>query len=320
MAWEYEGLFDVLPQESGTLLDSFWRNEATAARIGSMAYRTRTTKAGTRLEAEVYPIFGKSQEREVRAAKERMTPERQQQLNTRRSKRRLVLLLENNFRADEDVHVTLTYAGEEPELARVRKDVRNFLNRVKRLREKRGLPELKYIYAIGHDQGHRAHVHVVMNGGISRDEIEKNWRTGRGSGRGVANTYRLQEYGSGLQGMASYLYRQNEKARDNGERQGAHMWCASRNLKKPKERTSDTKMSCRKVRLIATNFGHMAKEITEKVYPGYTLEDCRVLFSDIVDGVYIRCVMRKKEDEHGRRKTGVQKVPAVHQGTIPENK
>lgn len=298
MAWEYEGLFDVLPAEEADLLGDFWKAEATAARVGSMAYRTRTTKAGSRLEAEVFPIFGRRMEQTARAARERITPERQAQLNTRRSKRRLILLLENNFRTEEDVHVTLTYAGMEPDYQRAKKDVRNFLNRIRRLREKRGLPELKYIYAIGRDAGQRIHCHVVMNGGIGRDELERNWKIGNERTehkRGVANTYRLQEYGHGLAGMANYLYRQNERAKDRGERGGLHMWCASKNLKKPKERTSDTKMTTRKVKMIATNFTQMAREIMERVYPGYSLEDCRVLFSDIVDGVYIRCVMRRRQ-------------------------
>lgn len=300
MAWEYEGLFDVLPPETQTLMDDFWKTEATAARIGTMAYRTQTTKAGTRLEAEVYPIFGRQAEQTARAGRERMTPERQQQLNTRRSKRWLVLLMENNFRVEEDIHVTLTYAGEEPDYLRVKKDVRNFLERIKRLREKRHLPDLKYIYAIGRDADQRIHCHCVMNGGIERDELEEIWKKGnkrRKYKHGVANAYRLQEYGKGLQGIANYLYKQNEKARDRGERFHMHMWCASKNLKKPRVRTSDTKMSNRKVKMIATNFQNMAKEIMERVYPGYSLEDCRVLFSDIVEGVYIRCVMRQNKKE-----------------------
>ena len=290
MAWEYEGLFYAIPETGREdLLADYWRTEATATRIGSMGYRTRTIKAGERLEAEVYPIFGRSQEKTAKRAKENLTKERQSQLNSRRAKRRLVLLMEANFKTDEDIHVTLTYAGEEPTVKRCRKDVRNFLNRVKRLREKRGLPELKYISAIGHDKDQRIHVHCVMNGGIERDELERIWK------KGYANTIRLQKYGKGLQGMASYLYRQNEKAKDNGERQGFHMWSGSRNLKKPREHVSDTKISNRKVKMIAQNFRTMAWEILEKVYPGYALEDCQVYYSDMVDGVYIRCVMRKTQ-------------------------
>lgn len=288
MAWEFEGLFDAMPQDDREdLLTEYWKTEATATRIGSMGYRTRTIKAGDRLEAEVYPIFGRSQEMAARREKANMTAERQSQLNTRRAKRRLVLLMETNFRCDEDIHVTLTYKTE-PDLKRCRKDVRNFLNRVKRLREKRNLPELKYIYAVGHDRDQRIHVHCVMNGGIERDELEKIWA------KGYANTIRLQKTGGGLQGMANYLYRQNEKAKDRGERAGFHMWSGSRNLKKPREHVSDSKMSNRKVRMIATNFRALAKEIMEKTYPGYVLEDGGVFFSDVVDGVYIRCVMRKE--------------------------
>ena len=112
MAWEYEGLFDAIPSRGpADLLAEYWRTEATATRIGSMGYRTRTIKAGTRLEAEVYPIFGRSMEQTARKAKLNMTKERQAQLNVRRAKRRLVLLMETNFNYDEDVHVTLTYAG-----------------------------------------------------------------------------------------------------------------------------------------------------------------------------------------------------------------
>ena len=103
MAWEYEGLFDAMPATDDSLLAEYWKSEATATRIGSMGYRTRTIKAGTRLEAEVYPIFGRSQEAEARKEKLNLTRERQQQLNTKRAKRRLVLLMETNFRTDEDV-------------------------------------------------------------------------------------------------------------------------------------------------------------------------------------------------------------------------
>jgi len=291
--WEYEDLFDVLP--AGGLMGEFWKRQATETLTGSMGYRTQTTKAGDRLEAEVYPIFGRSMEQTARRAKQNQTPERQKQLNMRRSKHWLILMLEANFRAEEDIHVTLTYQ-DVPDMDRLLKDLRNFFGRIRRLREKRKLPDLKYIYAIGHDKDQRPHIHVVMNGGIDRDELEKNWKKGNSRAkyrRGVANTYRLQDYGAGLQGMASYLFRQNEKAKDNGERDGVRMWNGSRNLKKPKIRTSDTKMSNRRVKMLALDFEAVAAEIMEKIYPGYRLEQGKVYMSDIVDGVYIRCVMRR---------------------------
>ena len=293
--------------EDGNLLSEYWKSEATAIKIGRMGYRTRTIKAGTRLEAEVYPIFGRSQEQKARQEKQNMTKERQQQMNTRRAKRRLILLMENNFSLFDDDAVTLTYAIQ-PDEKRCRKDVRNFLNRVRRLREKRNLPELKYIYAIGWDKDQQIHVHMVMTGGISQKELVGLW------GKGIVNSYLLQSYGKGLQGMANYLYKQNEKARDNGERVSYHMWSGSKNLKKPKPHVSDCKMTNRKVRKCALNFHIVGREIMEKTYPGYVVEDYYVLFSDVLDGVYIRCVMRKKEDRHeqkAKNQTGPAGAKAV---------
>lgn len=309
MAWEYEGLFDAIPQDAG-LLSEYWRSEATATRIGSMGYRTRTTKAGDRLEAEIYPIFGRMTEQRARAAKKNITPERMKQLNVRNSKRQLVLMLENNFDLYEDETLTLTYAEEPENLKRCRKDVRNFFLRVKRWREKQGLPELRYIYAIGHDKDQRLHVHMAINGGVERKKLIELW------GKGIVNSSPMQSYGHGLQGYANYLYKQNEIAKDRGERDGLHMWSGSRNLKKPKVHVSDTKVSNRKVKMLAMDFQAVAREILKKVYPGYQLEVGRVQFSDVVDGVYIRCVMRKTGGgKNGRKGAGAHWTEGQSEGT-----
>ena len=289
MAWEYEGLFDALaPGDGDGLLNEYWRSEPTAIRVGSMGYRTRTIKAGARLEAEVYPIFGREKQARCRAARKNITPEKMKALNIRRAKRRLVLLLEANFRAEDDIHMTLTYR-EQPDYQRCLSDIGNYFRKIRRLRERRGLPEMKYLYAVGHDEGQRLHVHVIMNGGIDRNELERIW------GKGYANTMQLQEYGSGLQGIANYLYRQNERERIRGMRRNLKSWSGSRNLVKPKEHTSDSKVSNRRVKIIAADFEGEAKSIMEKIYPGYTFQECKVYYSDVVDGVYIRCVMRQWE-------------------------
>ena len=55
-------------------------------------------------------------------------------------------------------------------------------------------------------------------------------------------------------------------------------------------------MSNRKVRIVAGGLQGEAKEVMEKIYPGYVLQECKVYYSDVVDGVYIRCVMRQWKD------------------------
>lgn len=283
MSWEFEGLFDALvDDEADDLLSTFWRSQPSAVKVGRMGYRTRTTKAGPRLEAEIYPIFGREQEKKVRAAKQNISPEKQQRLNLERSKRHFVQLVDGNF-TEKDIHLTLTYA-QAPEYNRAVKDVGNFLRRLRRLRKKRGLPELKYAGTIeGNDDGtrERIHVHLLMNDGISREELEKIWA------KGYANADRLQMNESGLEAVARYIVKQQKNRRK---------WMASKNLVQPKERTSDTRVSNRRVKLIAQDFRNEAKGVMEKVYPGYSFVRCTVFYSDVLDGVYIRCVMRKWED------------------------
>lgn len=276
--WEYANLFDVQADASDE--PRIWRTEPTELRVGRMGYRTKTTKAGPRLEADIYPIWGKEEQRKARAAKKNQTPEAVRKNNEERAKRYLVQLADANFGAD-DLHVTLTYAGTPPEYEQARRDMRNFCDRVRRLRKKRGLDPLKYIYSIEDDEDgrkHRIHVHMLTNGGISREELEALWA------KGYANADRLQPNENGLEAVARYLTKQQRNRR---------RWVSSKNLKKPKVRISNTKTSNAKVRRIARDFESEAKEVMEKLYPGYVFVGAKVFYSDIVSGVYIRAVMRE---------------------------
>ena len=299
--WEYEGLFDheVDPEEYSLMTGSeYWMNLPPEVRLGQMGYRRRKTQAGNRLEVEIFPVFGRNDRDRLRKAKANITRAAQANLNQRRSERRLIMLMEANFTA-EDVAIGLDYDGDPPEDGRLRKDLRNFLKRVDRLRKRRGLPELKYIYAVGGDEmpspgysGKRPHIHLVMNGGIDRDELEKLW------GHGHANTKRLQPNEEGLEGLAKYFRKQKS---DRPDRKYAKSWSGSRNLKKPKVRTTNCKGSNRWIAEISRGFEHEAKEVMEKLYKSYQFVKCSIYRSDVVNGVYIRCVMMRKRQEDGTR-------------------
>lgn len=286
MAWEFEGLFDAEAGRAGEEQISFWQSLPTELRVGQMGYRTKTTKAGPRLEAEIYPAYGREATGRLRAAKKNQTPEAVKRLNEQRSIRYMIQLADANF-DENDIHLTLTYAGQPPEYKQAQKDVRNFLNRVKRLREKRGLEPLKYIYSIEDNQDgllKRIHIHMMMSGGIERDELERLWA------KGYANADRLQPNENGLEALARYLTKQQKNRRK---------WAASKNLKKPVKRVSNTKVSNARVKLIARDYMANAKPVMEKVYPGYAFVSAKVYYSDIIDGVYIRAVMRKIEPRKG---------------------
>ena len=286
MSWEFEDLFDVGAEPEAGLLDSYWREQPTEIRVGQMGYRTRTIKAGPRLEVEIYPIFGREKSGRLRAAKHNLTPEAVQRNNEERSRRKLIQWIDANF-CEKDYHVTLTYAGTPPAYDQARKDVKNFLRAVKRKREQRGLDELKYVYTIEDEQDgkrKRIHIHAIMNGGISREELEQIW------GQGYANADNLQPDENGLEAIARYITKQQKNRRK---------WARSRNLTMPKVRTSDTKVSNARVRRLAVDFPNSAKEIMEKLYPQYTHTRTIMRFSDVVDGAYIRCVMRRTKGGGG---------------------
>lgn len=287
MAWEFMDLFNNTRAEDGGFLQ-----EPCFIPVGQMGYRRRTTVSGPRIDAEVFPVFGRGVKTMLRKARTgNGTPDAQKKANRDRSILRAIQIVEANF-GERDVALALTYNGEAPTQDRVDKDLRNFMERVKRRRKNLGLPELKYWATIGGDEmpaagysGKRPHIHVFMNGGISRDELELMW------GKGFANVDRLQPGSEGLAAIATYFAKQ---VQDRKEKQGARRWRASKNLVKPVQRSRDAKMPNSRVRRIAYDFKNEAKAVMEKLYPGYVMtEEPVVRFSDYVPGVYIRCVLRK---------------------------
>ena len=254
-------------------------------RVGGMHYCTKTEKAGDTLVLTVYPILGRSDRAKAEAARKAMSRERQNRYNRERARRRLALLMDANF-GKNDLHVTLTYRGTPPDYEQARKDARNYLRAVKRMREKAGLPEMKYIYVLEEEGGdgekRRIHVHLMMTGGISREALEEKW------GRGYANCDRLQpEEGNGLMELARYFTKlEQEKHR--------RAWSASKNLRQPRTTVSRTRMSNARVRRLCQEMPGSAAEIMGKLYPAYKLGAVEPYVSDWIPGVYLRIRLRRR--------------------------
>ena len=285
MSWEFENLFNNERTGDGGFLE-----EPCFIPVGQMGYRRKTTVSGPRIDAEVIPVYGRDMRGALRKAKKNQTREAQQKANDKRSRLRFIQIIEANF-TDADLAIGLDYEGEAPTPERIDKDLDNFFAKIRRRRRAKGLPELKYAASIGGDEmpapgysGKRPHVHIIMLGGLDRDEIEKLW------GHGRANTHRLQPRDEGLGGIAVYFTKQHQ---DRPRKKGAKKYRTSRNLIHPVPRGRDAKMTNSRVRRIAYDFKNQAKPIMEKLYPGYQLQEVHVNYSDIVPGVYIRCVLRR---------------------------
>lgn len=253
------------------------------------------------LYPEVYPYTGIQQEaaKKRRAKRQKETEPKQKNLNDRRAKRYFLQLANGNFGAG-DYAVHLTYSPENlPETEEeAQKVAKLYLDRVARRRKALGLPQLKYILItqVGRKTNgtHRIHHHILMNGGISRDELEDMWWKVKGTKTreaimyGYANVDRLKPGRTGISNMAGYMVRDTA---------GKKRWTQSQNLVKPWfQGVNDTKYSKRQMEKVGKMVPGSEEFIKfwERRYRGWELVDCEKEYID-QSGWYFWLTMRRKE-------------------------
>lgn len=213
-----------------------------------MPYYEKRITSGKLLEVERY--FATRDGRRIsRGENQNETPEDQQRINDRHAQRRLMRLINANFDGKAgDVLVTFTHKDTLTE-AQARKEARNLINRLDRLRSKKELPELKYIIVTEHQS--KWHHHLIMNGGLSLEEIGAVWnepgrllkngtaKPGKQRGRWqvstLDDTYAFED-------LARYLTTEHKppkgKPKEDSTKEPrpkyARRWNGSRNLVKPK--------------------------------------------------------------------------------------
>ena len=258
---------------------------------GVNKYRVKRIKAGDTLEIEAFPIWDTVQQATEARRQSEKHREAVRAVNLRNTQKQLRRLMNANFGAG-DLLMTLTYAPEEQPAFEdeAQRDVRNFLRRLRTRREKLGLPALKYIYITEMTEGangrKRYHHHLIVNGGISRDEVEKLWK------KGIANTKRAQPDAFALSGWAHYMSKQKKTQQKAYTRGFAH----SKNLKQPKVTYADHKLSRAAMQQISQDMKTRGTEILEKLYPGYEVAEApQVRVSSYVSGGYLLCRMIRRK-------------------------
>lgn len=276
---------------------------------GVLRQRTKTVSAGPMVYVECYPIWDA---KTAQAAKSEAKLERhraaQEKLNRKNAEKKLARLINENFGAG-DLILTLEYAkgGGPADEAQAMRDIQNYLRRVKGMRDRRGLEPMKYVYVIEETQsrqyGRRFHHHVIMSGGISRDEAEAKWTKKHG---GFCNARSAQPDEKHLTGFAVYLLRNKRErtpeadGKNPQQRAMRRRWNCSKNLRDPDDRatTADKKVSVRKAGKIAETMENFdrAKEILEKLYPDCRLLEIAAKRSRWTTGVYICAELRRKDE------------------------
>ncbi|MBR4627767.1 MAG: hypothetical protein IKO47_08725 [Ruminococcus sp.] len=248
-------------------------------------YRETYYKCGDYLDVNIYPVY--KQGRGGRRRKAKPTPETKQKLNEIASQNKLIRIANANF-CYYDLKVELTYKPERNPLTDedAARELRNFLRRVKRYRERNGMSELKYIAVTerGSLKG-RYHHHLIMND-IPIKDLVALW------GNGIVGTDVLQFDENGIASLARYMMKQ---ARDF---LGKKKYTRSNNLVDPQPVSRDS-VSKRKVMELAENVE--CRTEYEKLHEGYFLSAAEVVFNDANGGIYIHARYYSKEAEWCRR-------------------
>lgn len=150
-----------------------------------------------------------------RCANMELTSEEQQKINDRNARKRLSRLINSNF-YEGDLFVTLTHK-EKANYEDARKALSKYLRKVRRFREKNGLPELKYIAVTEAEK--RTHHHMVMSA-MDLNIVVKLWAQGR------VMVSKLDPGGE-YTGLAKYV---TKEPREEHKKR----WSQSRNLQEPR--------------------------------------------------------------------------------------
>ena len=142
--------------------------------------------------------------------------------NDRIAAKKLTRLMNANFYPG-DLHITLTYAGEEPSPEEAKKQAENFRRRMKREYEKQG-KEFRWIEVTEY-HNHRIHHHMVVSY-ISPETIAKQWRAGHVRSVTLDRSRNYKK-------LAEYFLKETTKTMREPGGETKQRWSASRNLVRP---------------------------------------------------------------------------------------
>ena len=250
---------------------------------------------------EIYPQFFRREDIPAEGLPKKNNKEAQRCLNDKNARKKVERLINANF-GNDDLWCTFTYddahAPEDGDIDAAIKNVQRFIGRLNYHRRKRGLPNVKYIYVTEYDPHAkiRWHHHMVMDGLLDRDTVERLWKNGSRN-----QIRRLEKDESGLSGMANYIVK--NKNRIPYEKR----WNSSKGLKKPEEKVVHNKQpkkgvgSYKKIQSYVDKMVKQRDSIQEQMegwYPDYIFTNANVYYNDFNARFYIHARLRRREGEN----------------------
>ena len=288
--YDYDSCYDKRFDElTGEFLNSVVKPPS------GIAYTTATIKAGNQLEVEIYPSFKKDIPEMIKRYKQKKrsgTSEKQKNVNDRNSKKKLIRLIHENFYTG-DYWCTLTFKDEPVDLESAEKLSKNFFRRINRVRKKKGLENAKYVYVIeeGTYGTERFHLHMIMDNGLSKEEVEQKWGLGLVTIR-TLNYYKEENF----IGVCKYMMKDEETYKRTAFRlKGKRRWGSSKgNLVIPKPSKNRTKMSKKKVMDMVLHQDGIGEKL-ERDYPNYQFKEVEIRYNDWNGLFYIYARLQDKK-------------------------
>lgn len=274
-----------------------------------VVYALKEITAGEQLEVEIYPQFRSMDEVPPEGRKPKRDNSRaQKNLNDKNARVYVERLINRNF-GDGDIWITLTYDDEhlppDGDIDAAIKNMQNYIRRVNYQRAKRNLPNCKYVYVTEYSPQEeiRWHHHIVMDGALDMDTVEKCWKQGRRN-----EVRRLEKDENGLSGMANYIVKEKERVKSEKR------WNSSQGLANPDIRVVYSKRpdaAHGNYKKIGSYVDRMVKDQESirdqmcKWYPDFDFTNAAVYYNDFNCMFYIHGRMRKRrktENDERQRK------------------
>ena len=251
--------------------------------------------SGDQLEVEIYPEFTKGQKDQIPdEGKRKRQRQAQKNLNDKNSKKMCERVISENF-TDRDIWATFTYTDDNmpASMEVATKNMQNYIRRLNYQRKKQGLSNARYVYVTECSEKGRWHHHIVMDGDVDMDTVEAVWNLGKRN-----EIRRLQRDENGLVGMARYITKEKSK---KGKYQKT--WCASKGLRKPKEKVNHYKTKQKDVDRIVKGDLNVCDHLMKWYGDKYDFAEAEVKYNTFNGRFYIYGRMRlRKGTAHDKGK------------------
>ena len=243
--------------------------------------RRKTYTTGNYMEMEMFNLSPQKKPFS-RAKKVKESTPAQKNLNDKKSKRQFRRILHENFtKGDLALHLTF----DEDHLPETEKDALRLIS--------------KYVYVFSEVDGEtgeivRKHFHMIISGGLIRDEIEDKWKYG------YANADRLRFTETGIEKLANYMIDQAC---------GKRRWKGSNNLVKPEPVVSDravSKTDIEKIRRNPDDTEFIEKLINKGRRDRWILTKCEITYDgrelfgsdiDTGEGMGVAILIRARKED-----------------------